>query len=363
MVGIVIEEKELRSISKSMPQDAKVHCLIGKGMGGSLYSFGDLKYMGLWSQDIYEVDYGFKDDAGILIPHTEAEFTRRYLDHQWRLEYPQKPGKELMAKAGDFITLRPYHENHEHLSINRLTRKGNSTLEMELGSRQPKYLDTWKIIQGSNKGFSDKYLQPTLASLSKTATFFYRDPAHMTSPSGEMEFDIPGGVLDDKLNPRVVLTLSLTNVPWAQWLTSTAYVAGTTPSRVYNLVGGANNIYRCKSGHTSGASTEPGVGASWTTYWALEGVSDLDPGRTAITLSIDDENFNGGWIIGRSIGEDSAELEIDVTDKIVAGETQTIKIDVTLAQEVTTTHTDYKGHMQISASGTLDFYKRLAEVV
>lgn len=31
--------------------------------------------------------------------------------------------------------------------------------------------------------------------------------------------------------------------------------------------GGA--YYRCKSAHTSGGTSEPGVGASWTTYWDL----------------------------------------------------------------------------------------------
>src|SRR5690606_5620006 len=27
--------------------------------------------------------------------------------------------------------------------------------------------------------------------------------------------------------------------------------------------------YRCKSAHTSGSTTRPGLGASWTTYWTL----------------------------------------------------------------------------------------------
>lgn len=49
------------------------------------------------------------------------------------------------------------------------------------------------------------------------------------------------------------------------WVTATAYTAGVTKSN-----GGTN--YVCIVSHTSGASTEPGVGASWQTRWyALTG--------------------------------------------------------------------------------------------
>jgi len=46
------------------------------------------------------------------------------------------------------------------------------------------------------------------------------------------------------------------------WVISTAYV-------LYDIVshGGSPNYYYCKSGHTSAAGDEPGVGGSWTTYW------------------------------------------------------------------------------------------------
>lgn len=58
------------------------------------------------------------------------------------------------------------------------------------------------------------------------------------------------------------------------WLTSTAYAIG---DRVYD--GGSS--YICTSAHTSGASTEPGVGGSWTTKWdilALKGSSGAGSG-------------------------------------------------------------------------------------
>lgn len=49
------------------------------------------------------------------------------------------------------------------------------------------------------------------------------------------------------------------------WFTSEAYVAD-------DVVKNGGSVYRCILSHTSGASSEPGVGASWTTYWALKTV-------------------------------------------------------------------------------------------
>lgn len=44
------------------------------------------------------------------------------------------------------------------------------------------------------------------------------------------------------------------------WVTATAYAAGDWLA--YNGV-----VYYCKTGHTSGSTTEPGIGASWASYW------------------------------------------------------------------------------------------------
>jgi hypothetical protein len=56
----------------------------------------------------------------------------------------------------------------------------------------------------------------------------------------------------------------------SSWGTATWYSAGQVVSR-----GGSN--YHASSGHTSGASDEPGVGGSWATKWSSLGVcSDFD---------------------------------------------------------------------------------------
>lgn len=50
-----------------------------------------------------------------------------------------------------------------------------------------------------------------------------------------------------------------------EWQTATYYYAG---EEVYISGGEGETFYWCKVGHTSGATTEPGSGANWQTYWA-----------------------------------------------------------------------------------------------
>jgi hypothetical protein len=54
----------------------------------------------------------------------------------------------------------------------------------------------------------------------------------------------------------------LPNVNRTTWATSTAYALGA------DVVQGSA-VYNCILAHTSGASTQPGTGASWATYWEL----------------------------------------------------------------------------------------------
>lgn len=51
----------------------------------------------------------------------------------------------------------------------------------------------------------------------------------------------------------------------AQWLTATGYVVGDERFNVSSA--GVPTNYVCTSNHTSGASTEPGVGANWDNVW------------------------------------------------------------------------------------------------
>ena len=54
------------------------------------------------------------------------------------------------------------------------------------------------------------------------------------------------------------------------WVTATSYSVGTyvLPVGSYVHASGLSYVYRCIQNHTSGATTQPETGASWTSYWA-----------------------------------------------------------------------------------------------
>lgn len=81
-------------------------------------------------------------------------------------------------------------------------------------------------------------------------------PVGVTGPTGVTGATGPTG-------PTGVTGATGTQYPWrGQWLTATAYVAN-------DCVQNNGSGYVCILGHTSGATSEPGVGVSWATYWSL----------------------------------------------------------------------------------------------
>lgn len=84
------------------------------------------------------------------------------------------------------------------------------------------------------------------------------------------------------------------------WATATAYTEGQGVEH-------GDESYRCILGHTSGASTEPGVGASWETNWELGFEGDLVEkpapdkptglafNRTTGVLSVDEQTDASEW--------------------------------------------------------------------
>lgn len=81
--------------------------------------------------------------------------------------------------------------------------------------------------------------------------------------------------------------------PSGDWATSTPYTEG-------DLVRSNNGSYIALSDHTSSASDEPGVGASWTTYWSLfaaDGPAAFNWQGTwaqSTAYSVDDAVYNDG---------------------------------------------------------------------
>jgi hypothetical protein len=296
--GYVLYEKDLEEISKEVPGDAKVHCIIGKGMGNQYYAHTDLSYTGFWNQDVYEVEHGFKDASGILKSHSEDKYDSLQTDYQWKVSLRQKAGKKVMLQAGDFLTLAPNHEPEEYLSCQTITQSTGGKLEIELGARRPRYIDAWEVLQGLDRSFTDSYLQEAHEAITQSTTFYPSDPAH-SATAGTLTFAVPDGVLNSDIRPRVTLSLSLR--------------AQTTTS--------------------------------------------LKFGRVAVKVSVDGVWLHTGMISATTIGGEDIP-EMDLTDYLTAGADNAVTIDVMMVNEVTDTHVASTGHPQISASGTMNFYKR-----
>lgn len=73
-----------------------------------------------------------------------------------------------------------------------------------------------------------------------------------------------------------------------EWTNATAYVINDAVQ-----IGTRKSSYRCKLAHTSSATSEPGVGATWTTYWTLF----AQAGQTGATGATGATGTNGtGWV-------------------------------------------------------------------
>lgn len=91
------------------------------------------------------------------------------------------------------------------------------------------------------------------------------------------------------------------------WVTATAYAAHTAANPV--IVKNGGTVYLCEVAHTSGASTEPGVGASWATVWTA-----ISEGRTYHPLLVLENvgtAFTNTILSNSYLDNGTIELEID----------------------------------------------------
>lgn len=299
-------ESDVRGLTKSVPNDPKLHALVGNGYGNIKYTHADLSYMGLWIQDVYDVDNGFADDLGILKTYTDDEFWRRWYDYQYKfiLDY------YLEVDPGDIVKIIPERWPAEELKVVDIKYSSEGTTEIELGVRTPNNADKWEPNQDIGKGFTSHYLTVQRDDIECNAevTFQPKDPEHMVVDDGEIVFTLDEGILDDAVNPRVTLALTMNN-----------------------------------EGYTLEEGEELDYG-------------DMLLGRAAMRLLWDDVYIPNGCISGFGIGYSIP--EIDVTDFLTEDDDNTVAVDLALATEVPREHNDYTGHPNFSLSGTLHFWRR-----
>jgi len=326
----VLQENKLSDIEKSIPNDAQVHCLIGKGKGNQYYSKCDPSYLGIWTQEIYEVEDGYKDASGILKSHTDAEYARRAQDYQWKVSTYEK----MQLASGDSMELRPNKEPIEVLSIAEYTIELDGKKSISLGASRPKFIDSWNVIQDFSGGYTDKYIKTARAAITQTADF--------TPPAtADLTFKVPVGALLATIRPRITLSLDISLANGTSWVTGILY-------HVTDRVTHTGAEYVCISEHTSSIAgavgNEPGIGNTWATKWSSD---PLLVGRVATRIMIGTDYVRFGQFPPNTIGG-IGYPEIDVTDDVVEGD-NIFKISL-----VAVTGT----LPLLTASATMNFYKR-----
>jgi hypothetical protein len=110
--------------------------------------------------------------------------------------------------------------------------------------------------------------------------------------------------VDTTRNLATFDTASLGNAVAPVWVTGTSYVVGNVVSTTNaDFYGGTAINFRCKSDHTAGALTEPGVGADWYDEWELQSAYRL---REDVTRIIDLVTWvKAGFVVNNSDLEDA----------------------------------------------------------
>lgn len=204
--GYILEEHELESLERTTPGDPLVRAIFGRGEGNQMHTTGDLTYDGIWTQDVYEVDQAYKDAYGNLKTRVTAKYNERQTDYCWRVAFRQRADRTLLLKPGDFVTLRPYHEADELLSITNIDLDEQDVITLDLGQKRPTFNTSWEILLGEAGAYTKKYLRESHKSITQTTTF-------NAGSTGTMTFAVPDGVKTASLRPVITIkpTLSLTS--------------------------------------------------------------------------------------------------------------------------------------------------------
>ena len=124
------------------------------------------------------------------------------------------------------------------------------------------------------------------------------------------------------------------------WLTATAYAVNDGTSN-----GGSS--YICTQAHTSGASTEPGVGASWATYWSVLASKGTDGAGTGDFVG------PGSSVSGNLVSFSSTTGKAGADSGIAASNVVTLAGSQTLTNKTLTSPTLTTPALGTPSSGTL----------
>jgi hypothetical protein len=291
-----LTEDDIDLLEKSVPQQAKIHSLTGMGDACQQYhtAGGDLTYKGLWVADIYDFENGFRDANGTLIPYTNDEFARRQADYKYRIKTPRR----LLMLPGDYIKINVDYEPVEILPSDTIEiSSSDQSTTIELGGRDPDFVDAFEALQSFDEGYYDRYMIEYFGEITQSGTFKFRDNNHFTCAPCVLGFAVPPDAKHADLNARITLDVNF----------------------------GMDNYVRRALGR-------------WCAI--VMTASRIPAGRLT--------NFMLGDALTR----------IDVTDFVTENATTNFNFYLYLTGNFTGSHSDCTGHPDIQVSATMRFWKR-----
>ena len=291
-----LDEADLDSLEISTANKPRVHSLITTGVGWQSCSpIESYSKKGVWLFDKYQVENGFLDDNGILIPYANWQYNKRQNDASYRVTTPRK----LLMNPGDFIKLKLDKEQEQILSSHMIETGLDKRTTLELGARRPDFKDAWIAKSEPGVGYTSYYMLESYPSTTQSCIFKPSDRTHNACAPGVMTFAVPPGCLDANLKPRVTLDLSL------DWKDKITWIWGR-----------------------------------WDVDFQVNGYED--------SWTIFPQ-----WRLGETFEK------IDITDLVTAGVNNTVNVYATLIGDFSEAHSDCTGHADLSCSATMNFWKRL----
>lgn len=158
--------------------------------------------MGLWREDVIQVENGFGDDYGLLDPVVQREYNYRKNSSLIRVS----SGKVLGVKSGQQILVKPPigPSSVQQLHSIKLTDDGKHVYE--LGNRTLNNKDLWQASGVNLSDYTDYYIHNIVApkTPSSAITFYPTDATHSTSTWGSWG-SIKINAFTKSQNPRVLL--------------------------------------------------------------------------------------------------------------------------------------------------------------
>jgi len=200
-------DKETIAFERSIPNKPHVHSLRGYGPAEQIYSWADYTVKGLWYEDLYAVEHGYRDANGILGPNTNEEWLNRAKDHQYYI----KTARKLFVRPGDPIQVVPRYDPAETLPVNVVTNRHDGITELELNCKTPLLTNAWQNSGMLSTPYSNYIMEEHLDSITHSCQFDIRTSNFPACAFGAMGFAVPNlSVMIPKY--RVLLNVSLSGV-------------------------------------------------------------------------------------------------------------------------------------------------------